>query len=274
MAAKSGPAVSRSNVDGDHGMTGNREANGWVITYKENNAAHVRLVCFPYSGAGASIFASWRRWLPENVAICAIQLPGRQNRLKEPPFTRINPLIAELGPALLPLLDKPFAFFGHSMGATVSFEMARWLRRNRNLMPEYLFVSGHRAPHLPRSETQLHMMNDADFLNEIIKMNGMPKEVLAEPEVIKLALPALRADLEICETYRFEDDAPLDCPITAFCGKDDEEETMGKMAEWRLHTRTDFSLHELPGNHFFLHPSERRLLELLKMELAKAVLRY
>jgi len=245
------------------------KSNAWCVLSRANPGAATRLVCFPYGGAGASIFGMWHRWLPEDVEICGIQLPGRQNRILESPFTRIPPLVMELGAALVPLLDRPFYFFGHSMGAILSFEMTRWLHRNRDLMPKSLFVSGRRAPQIPDTDPPLHMMNEEDFLAEINKLHATPKEVLADPALLRLVLPALRADAELCETYEYVSDATLSCPIVAFGGTDDDEETLERMKAWHSQTSGPFSLHAIQGDHFFIHSNEQQVLALLRTELRR-----
>lgn len=245
------------------------ERNSWCVVPRPNPSALVKLVCFPYAGASASIFRLWHQSLPGDVEVCGIQLPGRQNRISEAPFTRIPLLMTELGAALSPLLDRPFAFFGHSMGALLSFEMSRWLRRNRNLMPKSLFVSGRRTPQIPDTDAPRHLMDDVNFVAEIRKLKATREEILADPDLLQLVLPVLRADTELCETYSYLDDAALTCPIIAFAGTDDEEETLERMKGWRSQTTGDFSLHALRGDHFFIHTSERRLLDLLRMELSR-----
>jgi medium-chain acyl-[acyl-carrier-protein] hydrolase len=226
------------------------------------------MFCFPYAGASASIFRSWHTRLPEQVETYGIQLPGRGNRTFEPPFTRVSELVDKLGAALLPLLDRPFVFFGHSMGAILSFELARSLRRNQQVSPAHLFVSGRRAPQIADTSPPLHLMNDVSFLTTVKELNGTPPEVLANVELLQLLLPALRADTELCETYAYVNDAPLPCPITAFGGRSDDEETLNLMEGWRLQTQNRFCLHPLEGDHFFIRSSEQELLNLLRVELS------
>jgi medium-chain acyl-[acyl-carrier-protein] hydrolase len=244
-----------------------RESNLWCVAARPNPHASMRLVCFPYAGASASLFRSWHHFLPQNIEVYGIQLPGRRNRISEPPFTSMPSLVAELGMHLLPLLDRPFAFFGHSVGALVAFEMARWLRRRRASIPQFLFVSGRRAPQVRDTGPILQELNDNDFLTGICRLNGLHEDILANPEALQLVLPALRADSELCETYNYVSEAPLPCSIVGCCGADDAEETVLCMDEWYLQTTRDFSLHVLPGDHFFIHSSEGRLLELLAAQL-------
>lgn len=239
----------------------------WCAATEAKPAALARLLCFPYAGANASIFSAWHRQLPVHLEVRGIQLPGRRNRLSEASFTRMLPLVNELGEALVPFLDRPFIFFGHSMGAIVSFEIARWLRRNRKPTPDTLFVSARRAPQIPDKSAALHLMSDAEFITEIRHLSGTPPELLDDPHILRMILPALRADTELCETYQYTSDVPLSCPIVAFCGQDDAEETPERMQEWAAQTTANFHLHVLAGDHFFIHSSECELFELLRNEM-------
>ncbi len=173
----------------------------WLRSPKPNPQASLRLFCFPYVGGGALIFRTWPNSLPATAEVCPVELPGRGTRLKETPFTRLLPLVQALAQALLPHLDKPFAFFGHSMGALISFELTRQLRRLYGLVPLHLFVSAHRAPQLPDPDPPIHTLPEAEFMEELRCLNGTPKEVLEQPELMELMLPILRADFALCETY-------------------------------------------------------------------------
>jgi medium-chain acyl-[acyl-carrier-protein] hydrolase len=217
------------------------------------------------------MFHSWHVGLPEEVEVYGIQLPGRANRFSESPCTSVSQVVTELAPAMVFLIDKPFAFFGHSMGAILSFEVARWLRAHRAVLPRHMFVSGRRAPQVPDFSPWYHQMSDVQFINHIFKMNGTPQEVLSDPELLRLVLPAIRADVQICETYQYVNDKPLGCPITAFAGGKDDEETASRMEGWVTQTTSLFSMHILRGDHFFIHSNERELLQLLRDELCRIV---
>jgi medium-chain acyl-[acyl-carrier-protein] hydrolase len=243
------------------------EYGPWCVAAKRNPQAKVRLACFPYAGASASIFGCWHRYFRDDIELWGIQLPGRQNRISESPFTRIHPLLMELAGAITPLLDRPFAFFGHSMGAILAFEMARFLRRRSNLAPKALFVSGRRAPQIPDTDPPLHSMDDAMFLAEIRRLKGTPEEVLNNSDILQLVLPALRADTQLCDTYEYTEDTMLSCSITAFCGTEDKEENTERMKAWKTQTTGDFSLCPLVGDHFFIHSNEKRIIELLQVKL-------
>ena len=127
-------------------------SNPWVIVPRPSRELRLRLFCFPYGGGSASIFRAWPQHLPQEVEVCAIQFPGRGARLEEPPFTRLSPLVQTLSRVLRSYLNVPFAFFGHSLGAFISFELGRQLRKENDRSPLHLFVSGQRAPQLPDLE--------------------------------------------------------------------------------------------------------------------------
>jgi len=196
-----------------------------------------------------------------------VQLPGRENRRMEPPFTRIEPLSAALAGVIQPHLDIPFALYGHSMGALVCFEFARLLRRQGFPLPKGLFVSGHRAPQLPAPHAPLYDLPRAEFLSRLHSMGGTPDDVLGNPELMEIFVPLLRADFELCETYRYSEDAPLDCRIACFGGLEDPRVKREDLSAWRAQTTTPFHLRFLPGGHFFLHTSKTLLLQELGQDL-------
>ncbi len=241
--------------------------HGWLFVPRPNPQATLRLFCFPYAGGGATIFRRWPDSLPDTVEVCAVRLPGREGRLREPAFDRLSPLVDALAAALHPALDRPFAFFGHSMGALVAFELARRLRRDGRPGPRLLFVSGRKAPHL-RTDRSCHAWPEPQFREELRRLGGTPREVLEHPEMMRVLVPILRADFAVCETYAHQSDEPLGCPVTAFGGLDDEDARREHLEGWAAHTRAAFRLRMLPGNHFFLHSAETRLLQMVADELS------
>jgi len=242
-------------------------SNSWVTCPRPNPQAKLRLFCFHYAGGGALSFRTWSDSLPPHVEVCPIELPGRGIRLREAPFTQLETLIQALEKALLPSLTQPFAFFGHSLGALVSFELARLLRRNYRFTPVHLFVSGHRAPQIPDPEPPIHALPEPAFLEELRRYNGTPEEVLNNPELMQLFLPALRADFAVLETYVYAPSPPLDCPITAFGGLQDWKASCEDLKAWREQTKAAFSVQMFAGDHFFLHSSKSLLLQSLSQEL-------
>jgi medium-chain acyl-[acyl-carrier-protein] hydrolase len=176
-------------------------------------------------------------------------------------------MVHAISQAILPYLDQPFAFFGHSMGAMIGFELARLLRREYGLAPVHLFVSGRRAPQLGRVSPITYNLPEPELIEEVRLLDGTPKEVLENPELMEMMIPLLRADFEVVETYTYVPEAPLDCPITVFGGLQDSETGREMLEPWREQTSLNFTLSMLPGGHFFLHSDQRILLNALSREL-------
>jgi medium-chain acyl-[acyl-carrier-protein] hydrolase len=229
-------------------------------------AARARLVCFPYAGAGAAIFRAWPGEVLGPVHVLAAQLPGREDRLSEPPFRRIAPLIDRIWSAALPYLDMPLAVFGHSMGALLGYEFARRAAAE-GVTLTHLFVSGRRAPHITNGDEVLHALPDDQFLSKLKKLNGMPAELFAEPELMELIMLSLRADFEMCETHENSARPKLSCPITAFGGTDDPQVDRRSLNAWADCTSGRFHLRMFPGDHFFLRGARNALLRAMREDL-------
>lgn len=241
----------------------------WVLRFRHNPQARLRLFCLPPAGGGASTFRTWWTLLPSEVEVCAIQPPGRESRLSEPPLTQLALLVQPLAQAILPYCTMPFAVFGHSLGSLVGFELARQLRRERRPGPLQLFVSGRIAPQLADLNPPIHRLPDPEFLQELRRYNGTPEEVLRHAELMQLLLPLLRADFAMHETYTYVAEEPLDCPIAAFGGMQDSQVGWDQLAAWQIQTRQPFTLHMLPGDHFFIHSARTLLLQALTQELTQ-----
>jgi medium-chain acyl-[acyl-carrier-protein] hydrolase len=242
-------------------------ANPWFPYHKENRQARLNLFCFPYAGGGALIYRNWSRNLPTTVAVQAVQLPGRGNRIQAEPFTNMTALVPATADALFPYLDQPFAFFGHSMGARISFELARYLRRNNGPRPEALFVSGGRAPQVPDDDPIRYNLPEPEFIEELRRLNGTPPEVLEHPELLQLMIPLLRADFSVVETYEYLTEPPLNCPIFAFGGLQDIDVTRAHIEAWREQTTGHFWMRMFEGDHFFFRTCETDLLRIIGQKL-------
>lgn len=245
----------------------------WVRSPKPNSRAVLRLFCFPYAGGSDLTFRTWPLELPAAVEVCGIQLPGHGNRLREALIDRIEPLVDALTPMLVPYMDRPSAFFGHSMGALIAFEVARRLRRDCGPEPEYLFVSGRPAPQLPDPERRTYDLSEPEFLEELRRLNGTPQEVLEHPELLQLTLPIIRADFALCQNYRYAPGARLDYPIFAFGGVDDQEVSPEQLRAWGDQTTASFSQRMLPGDHFFLISARAVLVKTLSGALKQLFMR-
>jgi len=198
-----------------------------------------------------------------------VQLPGRESRLREPPLASLSDIAREVTEGLKPWLDTPFAFFGHSMGAMVAFEVARTLRRSGVPAPDWLLVSGRRGPRLPDSEAPLSHLSDTDFIAEIRRrFGGIPDQILQHPELVELLLPGLRADVAALEAYAYEPCELLDCPVTAMGGLSDPRATTDELRAWSAETTGPFEVHSFPGEHFYLRAEQRGVVDLVNRALA------
>lgn len=240
----------------------------WFVFCSEQRQrdAQFRLFCFHYAGSGASIFRPWTKWLPDQVELVGVQLPGRENRSDEPLLHSMDLVTTPLADAVPPLLDKPFAFFGHSTGALISFELARVLRQRSLPQPRLLIVSGQDAPRVKPAVVR-HNLSDPEFIEVLRGCNGTPDVVLRNPALLEFLLPRIRADGAVYETYRYEHQPPLDCRIVVFHGVEDKMVNSRELSGWQLETRHSFHRYGFPGGHFFVHEAERAVVEHINREL-------
>lgn len=232
------------------------ETKRWFPFLQPRADAKLRLVCLPHAGGGASFYRPWAPLLPPNVELCAGQPPGRETRFAEPAFKRVEDYVASLVTALQPLLDRPFALFGHSMGALMAFEVARALRARGLPAPARLFVSAFRAPHLSALDERTHDLPEPEFIAYLRKLEGTPEEVLTNAELRELFLPLLRRDFELLDYYQHSPGEPLDVPIGAFAAARDTHARPADLEAWREHTRTFLGLRVFQGGH--LYPGTER----------------
>lgn len=211
-----------------------------------------QLFCLPHAAAGASAYWEWVPLLAPDVDVVPIQLPGRESRYKEPPRRSVFDLAAELIKPLTGRLGLNFTLFGHSMGAVLAYELT-WALAARGTPPRHLFVSGQRAPHLEPARRDTHLLPDPELLAVMEKLEGTSPEVLAQPELVELLLPVMRADLEVCETYSHPHEAALPVPITVLGGLSDPSVSIEEMQAWRDVTSAGFDAEFFPGGHFYLH---------------------
>jgi len=239
----------------------------WVSVSPARGRSRGRLFCLPFAGGGAAAYYRWPQRILADIEVIRVNLPGRESRLKEPPATRAESLVETLVEELMPWTDRPFAVYGHSMGALIAFELIREMRRQGHQLPVHLFASGYRAPHLPPAEPPFSHLPDAEFIDRVRRYGGIPDLVARNQELMEIFLPILRADFEMTETYLYREEPPLDCPVTAFGGLADPKVTCDKIIAWNKHTTKQFSAHFFQGGHFFLHDSERSLLNQINLQL-------
>jgi medium-chain acyl-[acyl-carrier-protein] hydrolase len=229
------------------------------------------LLCFPHGGGSPSTFNAWPETLPEDIEVCAVQLPGRGRRLFEAPPTSICQIIEALLKALQPFGEAPIALFGHSLGAWIAFEFARQLQ-SKSIPILHLFISGQPAPQLPDPEAPIRNFPDQEFISEVRRRyDGLPEEVLSDNEMMKLSLPALRADFTIKETYQYTDGPTLDCPVSCFGGYNDGSVSADDLAAWRDRACSTFNLRMFPGGHFFIDNARESVLKCIAAELESSL---
>jgi surfactin synthase thioesterase subunit/glycosyltransferase involved in cell wall biosynthesis len=227
-------------------------------------AAGLRLFCFPHAGGGTAAF---HRWSLPAAAVCPARLPGRESRLAETPYERMELLVEAVGEAIQPYLDRPFAFLGHSMGAAVAFELARWLRRRGLAQPCALFASAARAPQFRRNHIPPPDPGDEQFLAELRRLEGTPAEVLDSPELMRAILPALRADTALFRRYVYTEEAPLACPIRVYGGETDPNVHEEHLAAWAEQTTASCAVRRFAGGHFYWQSGREDLLRVLAGDL-------
>ncbi len=240
-------------------------AGSWFPSLQESSDAKLRLFCFPYAGGGASVFRSWAEFLPGDVFVCPVRLPGRETRLNEPAFDSMEKLMPALREAITPYLDRPFALFGHSAGAAIAFELARSL----SIRPLCLLVAGARAPQLRRDYVPPPAPSDGELIEELRHINGIPQDLLEHRELIELALPALRADSTLYRNYVYREAPPLASPIRAYGGADDERITREHLEAWAVQTTASFQLEMFSGGHFFPQTHRDEFLKALARDVAE-----
>ena len=248
-------------------MTAPADDGPWIRRPTPAPDAAVRLVCFPHAGGAASYYVPLARALTPGIEVLAVQYPGRQERHREPVVDDIHRLADHIYAARSGWLGEPYAFFGHSMGAILAYEVARRIAAAAEPGPVCLFVSGRRSP-ASRRVDNVHLRDDAGLVAELRKLGGTDRRFLEDPELLAMILPATRGDYKAIETYAYRDGPPLACPVVALTGDADPNTTVEEAAAWRAHSTGPFDLRVFAGDHFFLEPHRAEVARLLAGELA------
>lgn len=243
-------------------------ANAWFVCTQANPEADTRLFLFPYAGGGPAVFRKWSAKPLNHTEAWIAHYPGRGSRHSESPVKQITTLAERLSQAIQPLLDKPFALFGHSLGGLVAFELARYLRKGNLPQPTVLFVSACGAPHLPDPHPPIHTLPGSEFTEALKELNGIPSELFHQSNVMELLVPILRADLEAIESYLYTpNEPPLNCTIIAFGGLDDPRVSRERLEGWISHTDSSFKSQYFPGDHFFINTARESIMASITAEI-------
>ncbi|MEU6992301.1 alpha/beta fold hydrolase [Streptomyces sp. NPDC046465] len=238
----------------------------WVRRYHPAPDSPLRLVCLPHAGGSSTFYFPVSKALSPAVDVLAIQYPGRQDRLAEPGIESIPELADQIFAALQDFTDRPLALFGHSMGAVLAHELALRMERSGTAAPVRLFVSGRRAPSCRRDE-DVRLRTDDGILNELKTLHGTDESMLADREVLDMIMPAIRSDYRAVESYRYDPEAVLGCPVTVLTGDADPRVTPDEARQWREHTTGETDVHVFPGGHFFLADRSTEVVDLVARRL-------
>jgi len=252
---------------------GKRSPSGaWLQKFGPAPQARITLVGFPFAGSGASIFARWHALAPPWLRVVAIQLPGRENRIHEPPVSRISAMVDPVVRALQPLGSGPLVLYGHSLGALLAYEVARELCASER-PPDHLFVAVRRAPHLPRPHAIYHTLDDDAFIDAMGQTYGaLPQVIISDPELRALFLPGLRADIEALETYQWRPGPAIPCPTTAIGANSDPHASALQLDAWRQHVAGPFVRQMVDADHFFAKSAPELALDVVVSRLADSTL--
>lgn len=244
----------------------------WILAQPVADA-RIRLFCFPFSGGSAAAFVNWQTALGPGIHVCAIQPPGRGTRFGEVPYVDWAPMLEDLVRTLRHWDDLPCAFFGHSLGGLVAFELARACSQDHAPVPRHLFISATNAPQTKPNRPDVTRMDDQALKARLREYNGTPAEILENHELMELLLPCIRADLTLLQNYRYETRPRLRVPITLLAGTEDPHLVHAELPTWRNETNANFCQHYFTGNHFYLQPEREKVLALLRetlIDLAEA----
>lgn len=240
----------------------------WFEPVKIEPFAKLNLFCFPFAGGGCAVFKYWQDSFCR-TNIYALQLPGRERRIREKPISDISKIVDQISDALQEKKNEPFGIFGHSMGALIGFETIRLLKKKDFPAPLVFFPSAFRAPHIANPNKPIHFLPRMQFIEELKTYGATPQALIDDEETMDLLLPMIRADFSIHERYTYYQDQPLACPIMVHGGKDDCKVSSNDLKEWKLYTASSFSYTEHEGGHFFLMENRNSLLNSINIQLAK-----
>lgn len=235
--------------------------NKCLVTPNPKPNAKVKLICFPYAGGGISTYNTWAKHLPENVELTIVQLPGRGERMFETPYSNMSDVMNELLNVMPNHLNTPYIVFGHSLGSRIAFELLVKLQEMKLPLPLHFIASGSRGPHSHLNKKNMYNLPEQAFITELKNLNGTPKAVLENKELMDLFLPVLRADFELSDTYCYNGNAQFNCLITVLGGINDIDISREQLQSWQDFFVPNLHLYMIPGNHFFIDTHQGECLD-------------
>ncbi|MCX7748495.1 MAG: thioesterase domain-containing protein [Clostridia bacterium] len=236
----------------------------------------IKLFCFPYAGGSAAIYSRWRSQLDNRIELVPVELAGRGKRIKENFYENIPDAIEDIYGKIVPLAKEyEFAFFGHSMGSVIVYELCKRMIDHGLRQPIHVFVSGRYPPHIKKREKLLHMLPLNEFKDEILEIGGTPREVFENEELSQIFVPIMKADYKLVETYKYvENNIKLDCGLTVFNGKFDKGVDLKDVYEWKKYTSCDSKFYEFEGGHFFIHNYTDEIVRIINETLACSFIKH
>jgi medium-chain acyl-[acyl-carrier-protein] hydrolase len=243
------------------------ERADWMVTFKSRSSPSIRLICCPYAGGSPELFRNWQDGLDEGVELLALRLPGRGSRIRESLYRDWEPLLKDVFAALLPYLAEPHAFYGHSFGGRLLYNLAQLTTVKQPGATRRLFLSGCRSPNIPQRRPYLHEMPDEDFRNALRDMRSMPEEILASKAIMRSVLPVIRSEIRLAEIWGDPGSVGIDIPITAIVGSEDHIDDRDSMRDWQQYGGEGSEVIEVPGDHFFLKTHQQVLIDIINARL-------
>ena len=241
-------------------------SSGWFPTLDARSSDHLRLFCFPHAGGGVLAYRKWIGAIP-GVAVIPVLLPGRETRWAESAFDDMRELVDAMTSTIRPLTDVPYAFFGHSMGSGIAFELTRSLRRRGVPQPKILIVSSARAPQCRVDQSGKPEPSDEELIEELRGLGGVPSTLFENADALQLTITLLRADSRLYRNYIYQPDAPLAIPIAVYGGAGDSSVAPEDLDRWRQQTTASFIRREFEGGHFYLQSNPDAVLEAVRRDL-------
>ncbi len=244
---------------------------GWFLFGEPGQAAGIRLFCFPYAGGVASGYRGWWQRSDADLQVVPVQLPGRENRIAEPAVPDLHRLVSLVAQALRDHVDRPYALFGHSMGAMIAYELSHHLAKIGGRPPVRLLVSGMSAPDLLSGTGFPRRRSREEVIAELRRLHGTPSDVLENEQILDFLLPRLQADWQVTESFRYCPRPRLTVPISVFGGTADPDVPIADLLGWNAHTESDTRIRLLPGDHFFVDRHSSTVAELAFADIVESL---